>query len=202
MAKSQLQSNPNMMVFSGDNINIPTSIPNPVLNPATNSISSPLPNNMELNVSIPNSEKNIFNLNNISNNNLPGGAFLNNLNPGSMPAVALGTQSLNRIPSQASVLNNSLANNQILGGNNLNGIGLGAGANAQLNLNNLNTNNNNGLNLGLLGNGGLSAIPQGLNASLLPQPIPIQVDKNANLGIAALPVQTGGVAVIGNSFFN
>jgi hypothetical protein len=171
MAKSQLQSNPNMMLFSGDNINIPNSFPNASLNLATNSFSAPLPNNLQLNVSIPNSEK--LNL----NSNLRG-AYLNNINSDNLPVNNLNwnnsrASSLNAIQSNQLILNNN---------NNLNGIslvGINGSAYEQINLNN-----------------GINSIPQGLNASLLPQPIPIQMDKNANIALGAITAQ----AQIGNMF--
>ena len=213
MAKSQLQSNPNMMLFSGDNINIPNSIQNSVLNPATNSISAPLPNNLEMNVSIPNSEKMNFNMNNNLNNmnNNLSSAYLPNMNLGSLPSAGLGVQNLNGNNHQVSALNNGFPNQLALSDNNnnndnminsnynnLNGIGFAGSANA------MQQNLNPGLNLGVIGNGGLNGIPQGLNASLLPQPIPINIDNNANLALAAVPTQAqiGGVAMIGTYFFN
>lgn len=226
MAKSQLQSNPNMMLFSGDNINIPnsnsnssSSIQNPVFNPATNSISAALPSNLELNVSVPNSEKfglNLGDLNNLNFNNNNNNNGINNNLRGAYPngnfaslqpmTAALGVQNLNTISNgQVSALlgGRLIANNQMVVGENLNasnlgGVAFAASANEEQ-LQNLSA----GLNLGLLGNGGLSGIPQGLNASLLPQPIPIQVPKNVNLGFNSIPAQgqIGGVAIIGNFIY-
>ncbi len=197
MAKSQIQSNPNMMLFSGDNINISSSFQNSVLNRGANFISGALPNNLELNVSIPNSEK--LNLNNM-NNNLQGGAFLynNGNNLGSLPAAAanpIGLPNLNGNSGQVSVLNNQLLVKDINTSNynNLSGFGLAGSPNPLLQ-----QNLNPGLNLGLIGNGVLNAIPQGLNASLLPQPIPIQMDKSVNFAINEVSPQPQiGVGMFG-----
>jgi len=188
MTKAHMQINPNMMVFSGDNISLSNNInniPNGVINESPNSISAPLQNNLELNVSIPNSEKLNLNLNNgmnmnMNNNNNLRGAYLSNINLGNLSPNALGIPNL---PSNAAQIpiGNAIINNQ----SSINAI------NNNMNLNAVSNNNlisNDGINLGLLGNN-LGAIPSNLNASLLPQPIPIQLDKNVKMGISPLQGQ-------------
>jgi hypothetical protein len=163
-----------MMSFSGDNITFPNSNPNIVFNQATNSISTPLQNNLELNVSLPNSEK--LKLNNGNDLNVD-----NNIGVGYLSKIGIGDLPIRSINRNLVNFNQMMSNNLV--SNNFN-------------IDNITNNNlipNDTFNIGLIGNNhGL--VNSNLNSSLLPQPIPIQLDKNLNMGI---PIN--GQAILTNS---
>lgn len=183
-----------MMQFTGDNINLPTSIPNETLNTMSQSISAPLNNNLQLNGSIPNKQ-------NINLTNNLRGAYMNSNNISNFPNAAnnigIPNLSLNNNNNQLSGLNANQNNQLLLNLNNnfnanLTGTGLSGlngYANSQLNL-------KNGLNLGGIAYNQLNSIPQELNASLLPQPIAIKFDKNSYLNNGSNPTQAQREAIV------
>ena len=101
MAKNDLRTNPNMMNFSGDNINFAKPIPFNF--PQHNAISTQLPDNLNLNVSIPEYEK---------NNNSIGGFVNNQMNLNNIPSHSLGFNINSSLNHQNPVFPNSNINMQ------------------------------------------------------------------------------------------
>lgn len=168
MSKSSLINNPNMMIFSGDNLTVPINMPNPIFHPETNSMTTQLGNNLDLNISVPPSEK----FNNLG--------FMNTL-PNSSPGFnnpSLVNIGISNLSNQNFAMNNLQSidpnpklnvlqpNMQSIGNKKLIKIGLPP--------ENIRVNVNGGLNpnLSLSSN----TLSPSLNASLLPTPIPLEVN--------------------------
>jgi len=187
MSKSQIQNNPNIMVFSGDNINIPM---NPIIssqqnmNAITNSITSSLEKNVNLNGYFPNLEKRDIKNSNIKNNLRD--TYLSNINVGNLPIAGLRIQNLNGNSNQTPIeiplnqsLNIDLKKNGLMIENNYENLG----------------------NKNIIDNIDpkirLETISSLLNSNMLPQPIPFQLDKKMNLGLVPPVINS---STIGKNF--